>query len=86
MKIEFDPAKDSENIRKHGISLVRAVDLDTSSIVEDGRFGEPRLRAYGTIDGRSYCLAYTVRGDTIRAISLRRAHSKEMKKHAPQEK
>jgi hypothetical protein len=86
MKIEFDLAKDAENIRKHGISLTRAVDLDTASIVEDGRFTEPRFRAYGTIDGRSYCLAYTVRGEIIRAISLRRAHAKEMRKHAPQER
>ncbi len=86
MKIEFDPAKDAENIRKHGISLARAADLDTASIVEDGRFAEPRFHAYGTVDGHSYCLAYTVRGEIIRDISLRRAHAKEMRKHAPQER
>jgi len=85
MDIEFDPAKDAENIRKHRISLARAADLDTASIVEDGRFVEPRFRAYGTIDGLSFCLAYTVRGEIIRAISLRRAHAQEMRKHAPQE-
>lgn len=86
MNIEFDPVKDAENTRKHGIPQARAVDLDTASIVEDGRFAEPRFRAYGTIDGLSYCLAYSVRGEIIRAISLRRAHAKEMRKHAPQEK
>ena len=52
MEIEFDPAKDAANIRKHGISLARAADLDKISIVEDGRLAEPRFRAYGMIDGR----------------------------------
>lgn len=86
MEIEFDPAKDAANIRKHGISLARAADLDTISIVEDGRFAEPRFRAYGMIDGRAYCLAYTVRGEMIRVISLRRVHAKEMKRHAQEKK
>jgi uncharacterized DUF497 family protein len=27
MDIEFDPAKDAVNIRKHGVSLARAVNL-----------------------------------------------------------
>jgi uncharacterized DUF497 family protein len=84
VEVEFDPAKDTANIRKHGISLRRASDLDTAGVVEDHRFGEPRFRAYGRIDDSAYCLAYAVRGDRIRAISLRRAHAKEMRRHAPQ--
>ena len=83
MQIEFDPAKDAENIRKHGISLARAADLETINAFIDGRFDEVRLRAYGYIDGLSWCLAYTMRNGNIRAISLRRAHSKEMKRYAP---
>jgi uncharacterized DUF497 family protein len=56
------------------------------AIVGDDRFdyGEPRYRAYGLIDGVSYCLVFTVRNQRYRPISLRRAHAKEMKRHAPQ--
>ena len=76
MAIEFDPRKD-------GISLARAGDIQVLARVEDERrtYGERRLRAFGLIDGLSYCLAYTLRGETIRAISLRRALAKEMKRH-----
>ena len=86
MRIEFDPAKDAENIRKHGISLARAVDIVGVARVEDARFNynEVRHRTYGFIDGLAYCLVFTLRGGNVRAISLRRAHTKEMKRYAPQ--
>jgi uncharacterized protein len=77
--IEYDAAKDEANIDKHGVSLARAVDMLVEARVFDDRYNEPRLRAYGTIDGHWYCLAYVIRGATIRAISLRRAHAKEIK-------
>ncbi len=83
MNIEFDPAKDAANVAKHGISLARAVDLVVLAVVADDRFQEERFRAYGLIDGVAHCLAYTMRGNNYRAISLRRAHSKEMKRHVP---
>jgi uncharacterized protein len=81
--IAFDPAKDAANIEKHGISLSRSVDIEAMVIVTDNRFHEPRYRGYGLIDGTSYCLAFTVRGSDIRAISLRRAHAKEFRRHVP---
>jgi uncharacterized DUF497 family protein len=82
---EFDPAKEAINLSKHGVSLARWVDLDVFAIVRDDRFdyGEPRYRAYGVIDGVSYCLVFTVRNEQYRPISLRRAHAKEMRRHAP---
>ncbi len=79
--IEFDPAKDAANIEKHGISLARAVDLEIMGRVLDDRFLEDRRRAYGLIDGMAYCLAYVIRDGRIRAISLRRAHAKEMRRY-----
>jgi len=81
--IEFDPAKDQANIAKHGVSLARAADLEVLARVADGRFDEPRFRAYGLIDGVGCCLAYTIRNGVVRAISLRRAHRKEMNRYAP---
>jgi uncharacterized protein len=85
MEIDFDPAKNEINISKHGISLARAADLEIRAVIEDTRldYGEVRYRAFGFIEGAAYCLAFAVRGDAIRAISLRRAHSREMKRYAP---
>jgi uncharacterized DUF497 family protein len=84
--VEFDPAKEAINLSKHGISLARWADLDILAIVSDDRFeyGEPRYRGYGRIDNLSYCLVFTIRDGRYRPISLRRAHAKEMKRHAPQ--
>ena len=83
--LPFDPAKDVENIRTHGISLARYIDLDVIAFLADERFayGEPRFRAWGLIDGRAHCLAYTLRSGRVRPISLRRAHEKEMKRYVP---
>lgn len=76
MTIEFDPDKDAANIAKHGVSLSRAADLEILAFIEDDRneYGETRYRAWGLIEGEAYSLAFTYRGDRVRAISLRRAH------------
>jgi uncharacterized DUF497 family protein len=87
MHLEFDPAKDEINVAKHGISLDRAAEIEIVAVIEDQRFdyGETRFRAFGTIDGKAHCLAFTVRGETVRVISLRRARAKEIRRHARQE-
>lgn len=86
--IEFDEAKAVANIAKHGLPLTLAEEMDMSEavIVVDDRkdYGEARLRAYGRIGDRWHCLVFTVRGDAIRAISLRHAHQKEIRRHVPQ--
>lgn len=83
MPIAFDAEKDRANIAKHGISLARAVDLEILAFIEDDRndYGEARYRAWGLIDGKAYCLALTDRAGSLRAISRRRAHEKEMDRH-----
>ena len=82
---DFDPVKDVVNQEKHGVSLARWVDLDIITTYVDDRhdYGEIRYRAYGLIDGLSYCLTFTERDKRVRPISLRRAHAKEMKRYAP---
>jgi uncharacterized DUF497 family protein len=82
---EFDPAKEAINLAKHGISLARWADLAITTTYIDDRFdyGEIRYRAYGLIDGLSYCLTFTERNKRVRPISLRRAHAKEMRRNAP---
>lgn len=83
---EFDPAKDRANIRLHGVSLARWIDLEILFYREDDRrdYGEKRYRAWGTIEGVAHCLVFTVREGRVRPISLRRAHEKEIKRYAPQ--
>lgn len=82
--IEFDPAKDAANVEKHGVSLARAADLDIVAVVERSRAeeSERRFRLYGLIDGEAYCAVVTYRETAMRAISLRRAHAKEMRRYA----
>lgn len=83
MDIEYDPAKDAINLAKHGLSLADAAafDLAAAIVVPDDRkaYGEVRFRAFGRVDGEARCLAFTVRGSTVRIISYRRAHEKEMR-------
>ena len=83
--IEFDAAKDEANTAKHGVSLARASDMDVLTAEEDRRFayGETRYRAFGFLDGIPCCLAFTVRGSAVRALSLRRAHLKEFRRYVP---
>lgn len=85
MSITFDPVKDALNIEKHGISLARVRDMAIYTIRPDRRFeyGEERFRGWGVIDGNAYCVAFTLRDDAMRVISLRRAHGKEIKRYAP---
>jgi hypothetical protein len=85
VEIEFDPDKDQENRRKHGISLAAAarMDLAAASIEPDERYdyGETRYRACGPIGGRLHMLVFTMRGSVLRAISLRRANAREVRGH-----
>jgi uncharacterized DUF497 family protein len=84
--VEFDPAKDAENTRKHGISLKRAEDFDmaTADYKVDDRedYGEVRFRATGFLDGRLYSLTFTMRGEIVRPISLRNATKQEQRDYA----
>lgn len=86
MEIEFDPRKDDANVARHGISLARAVDMEILTFERDERFeyGEVRYRAWGLIEDEYFCLAFVVRSERLRAISLRRAHKKEFFANVPQ--
>lgn len=85
MKIEFDPVKDQINLKKHGVSLAAAteIDLDRAIVIEDRRFdyGEARFLAYGPIGGRLHVVWFTMRGAVLRAIGLRRANRRERQRY-----
>jgi len=84
MEITFDPAKDAINREGHdGISLADACRFDWDSLryEVDARFnyGEERYRGFGYIGGRLHMVAFTVRDETMRVISLRKANSREVR-------
>ena len=85
MKIEFDETKNEKNIRERGISFEIAVgfDLGTAKIWKDKRndYGENRYIALGYIGQRLHSMVFTVRGDVLRIISLRKANTREVKNY-----
>lgn len=85
MEVVFDPTKDAANVRKHRLSLADAAEFDMANAVVrvDDRFdyGEVRYRAFGRVDGEARCLVFTVDNGSVRVISYRRAHEKEMRRY-----
>ena len=77
MNITWDPAKNRENQRKHGISFddARAVfqDADRIEVLDDRDYGEERWVAIGTIGKLVVLVVYTERNGGIRLISARKA-------------
>lgn len=83
--VEWDEAKRAENLAGRGIDFADATRLDwsTAQIVTDDRrdYGEERLMARGLIDGRLHILVFTLRGDALRVISLRKANGREQARY-----
>jgi uncharacterized DUF497 family protein len=81
MKIEFDSSKSRRNIAHRGLGFDRVAefDFDTALIVEDDRrdYGEVRYRAIGPLGAEVVVVVFTMRGKTVRVISLRHASKKE---------
>ena len=87
MEYEWDPEKDQENQRRHGVSFAEAstVFLDPlAATVPDERFGleESRFRTTGyTAANRVIIVAHTDRGDRIRIISARDVTARELRQY-----
>ena len=81
MKFEWDENKRVANLAKHGVYFIDAEDFDWSSAIEtiDDRsnYIEDRWIALGFIGSRLHVLIYTMRGENIRLISLRKANKRE---------
>lgn len=87
MDIEYDSHKNQHNIEQRGISFELVKHFDFSDVLEvDQRInGELRHFALGRIQGRLYALVYTLRGDVIRVISLRKANQREVRRYEQQD-
>ena len=84
MLVEWDKNKNRSNFAKHGLSFeeVEAFEWDSALMRVDDRedYGEVRYQALGFIESRLCFFAFTETETGIRAISLRRAHRKEILK------
>jgi uncharacterized DUF497 family protein len=81
MEYEWDPHKAAANRRKHGVSfgIIEDFDWQTAQVIADDRrdYGESRWLDIGLIGDRLHTLAFTIRDERIRLISLRAASRKE---------
>ncbi len=84
LKYQWDDAKAATNLAKHGVpfDIITGFDWQTALIDPDQRrvYGELRWQALGIIGARLYAFVFTVRGDTIRVISLRKANAREQRR------
>jgi uncharacterized protein len=78
---EFDPEKNSVNLRKHYVNFATASRIWESYVFErdDERkdYGEQRIIALGAVDGRTLVVVFTWRGSRRRLISARKANKDE---------
>jgi uncharacterized protein len=84
MRFEWDESKAAQNLVKHGVPFEFATRLflDPERIdAGDARraYGEERRISLGRIDERLYVVVYTVRSETLRLISARRANAREQR-------
>lgn len=83
---EWDEEKRKLNIAKHGVDFatLRDFNWETALVTIDDRedYGELREVALGFIGVRLHTLVFTMRGDKlVRAIMLRKATAKEVRKY-----
>lgn len=82
MIYEWDEAKRTANLAKHGVDFSLADDFawDSALIMPDQRleYGEQRFIAIGWIGERLHVLVFTPRGESVRIIGLRRANTREV--------
>ena len=87
MRLEWDAAKATQNLKKHGVSFEDAglVFYDAGRVeAYDGRedYGEDRWVTIGLVYSAVLYVVYTVRQeDTIRLISARKADASERKQY-----
>lgn len=84
LRFEWDEAKAGSNFEKHGLSFQSGADVffdPNCTVIDASRTadGEVRRKAFGTVDGQLVAVVHTVRGNTVRLISVRRARQKEVR-------
>ena len=82
MAFEYDEAKESANLERHGLSLAfgarifeDAEHLTVPTIREADE--EERYKLIGEVEGKLYTAVHVWRGDRVRFISVRRSNASE---------
>ena len=84
MEFEYDPEKSKINAAKHGIDFsdARRLWLDGKGLVVSGRsVTELREAIIAELDGTLWTAIYTLRGESIRVISVRRSRDEERERY-----
>ena len=82
MNYEWDEEKRLINLRKHGLDFMDAdlvFEAPIKVTVDAGRADEDRLADLAEVNERVLLLVYSMRGQTVRCISLRVASRRERK-------
>jgi hypothetical protein len=81
MQFDFDPDKSDSNKAKHGIDFTAAQKLwdDPARLIVPARTAdEPRYVLIGRISGKCWSAVFTLRGEVVRIISVRRSRNEEI--------
>lgn len=84
MNFEYDPAKSTANLAKHGIDFDQAQALwqDPWLLEVPAKTeGEPRFLSIGRLGRQHWAAIWTPRGAAIRIISVRRARKEEVDRY-----
>lgn len=85
VEITYDPRKSERNLRERGFGFEMVTEFDFGSALYalDTRkdYGEVRTRSIGFIGDTLYALVFTMRGNALRVISLRKANRKEQSQY-----
>jgi uncharacterized DUF497 family protein len=87
-RFEYDPAKSASNKEKHGIDFEEAKALwndDKRVVFDTNHKTELRTVTVADMNGKKYSAVITMRGDTIRIISVRRARKNEVSLYEAQD-
>ncbi|MCL5674113.1 MAG: BrnT family toxin [Deltaproteobacteria bacterium] len=82
MNFEWDESKSNTNKSKHGIDFETAknIFLDENRVEIMASYPiENRFINIGKLKGKLWTVIFTIRGDAIRIISVRRSRKKEVK-------
>ncbi|MFT4015037.1 MAG: BrnT family toxin [Paracoccus sp. (in: a-proteobacteria)] len=83
MDLDWDEQKRERTLQERGIDFASVADWDEALTVEDSRtdYGEARFVSLVPINERLCVVAWCVRGDKLRIISLRTANARERKRY-----
>ncbi len=85
MELDWDEPKRISTLQERGLDFasVAEADWDNALTVEDSRsdYGETRFVSLVSIHERLCVIAWCMRGNKLRVISLRKANAKERKIH-----